>query len=66
LKKRITNKSKDGFYKFFGYDEFVNRLFLSEDVKLTDLEALAIQKLRAGENITLEDIIHEHIQSGKI
>lgn len=66
LKKRITNKSKDGFYKFFGYDEFVNRLFLSEDVKLTDLEALATQKLRAGEQSTLEDIIYEYIQSGKI
>lgn len=66
LKKRITNKSKDGFYKFFGYDEFVNRLFLSDEVKLTDLEALATQKLRAGENITLEDIIYDYIQSGKI
>lgn len=66
LKKRITNKSRDGFYKFFGYDEFVNRLFLSDEVKLTDLEALATQKMRAGEAITLEDIIYEHIESGKI
>lgn len=66
LKKRITNKSKGGFYKFFGYDEFVNKLFISENIKLTDLEAIAIQKLRDGENITLEDIFYKHIQEGKI
>lgn len=66
LKKRITNKSKDGFYKFFGYDEFVNRLFSSDNVKLTDLEAIAIQKLKAGENVTLEDVFYDHIKSGKI
>lgn len=66
LKKRITNKTKDGFYRFFGYQEFVNRLFLSDEVKLTDLEAQAIQKLRAGENVTLEDIIYQYIESGKI
>jgi hypothetical protein len=66
LKKRITNKGRGGFYKFYGYDEFVNRLFLSDNVKLTDLEALATQKLRAGEDITLEDIVAEHIREGKI
>ena len=27
LRKRITNKSRGGFYKFMGYDEFANRLF---------------------------------------
>ena len=65
LKKRITSKSKDGFFTFFGYDEFVNRLFHTT-VKLTDLETLAIQKLRAGEQTTLEDIFHEYIRAGKI
>jgi hypothetical protein len=66
IKKRITNKAKGGFYKFFGYDEFVNRLFHSEEVKLTDLEALANQKSKTGENVTLEDIIYEQINNGKI
>ncbi len=66
LKKRITNKSKSGFYKFFGYDEFVNRLFTSDNIKLTDLEAIAVQRLRNGESVRLEDIFHEYIQSGKI
>lgn len=66
IKKRITNKSRDGFYKFFGYDEFVNRLFLTDDVKLTDLESIAIQKLKSGEHVTLEDIFYQYIKSGKI
>ncbi len=66
LKKRITNKSKGGFYKFFGYDEFVNRLFISEDVKLVDLEAEAVQRLRAGEPTALEDVFAGYIKSGAI
>jgi hypothetical protein len=66
IKKRITNKGRGGFYKFFGYDEFVNRLFLSDKVKLTDLEALTLQRIRAGESITLEDVMREHIANGTI
>lgn len=66
LKRRITNKSRDGFFKFYGYDEFVNRLFKSSTVKLTELEAAALNRLKAGEPVTLEDVIHEHIESGDI
>ncbi len=66
LKKRITNKSKGGFYKFFGYDEFVNKLFIVNNIKLTDLETIAIQKLRNNENITLEDVFRDYINSGQI
>lgn len=66
LKKRITNKNKGGFYKFYGYDEFVNRLFSSETVKLTDLEVIANQRAKAGDTTTLEEIILEHIKAGKI
>jgi hypothetical protein len=66
LKKRIANKYRGGFYKFFGYDEFVNRLFLGEDIKPTDLEAITQQRLRAGENVTLEQVFAEYIAAGKI
>jgi hypothetical protein len=66
LKKRITSKSKDGFFKFFGYDEFVNKLFMSDNIKLTDLETIAISKLKSGEAVTLEDIIREQIRLGNI
>ncbi len=66
LKKRITNKSRGGFYKFYGYDEFVNRLFISDEVKLTDLEAVTLQKNRSGQPTNLEDVIKDYISKGKI
>src|SRR5581483_10420118 len=70
IKKRITNKQRDGFYKFFGYQEFVNRLFVSDEVNLTDLETLATQQFAAGDvngqPKTLEDIVHEYIDAGRI
>lgn len=71
LKRRITTKSKGGFYKFFGYQEFVNRLFISDEVSLIDLETIAMQKMVAGESpvegfTTLENTIKEYIENKKI
>ena len=66
LKKRLTSKSRGGFYKFFGYDEFVNRLFISGDLKLVDLETEAVTRRRGGENITLEDLVKSAISAGRI
>lgn len=34
FKRRTTSRSKGGFYKFFGYDEFANRLFGSDVTKI--------------------------------
>ena len=34
LKRRATNRSKGGFYKMLGYDEFANRLFGADVIKL--------------------------------
>lgn len=64
LKKRLSNRNRGGFYRFLGYDEFVNRLFLSDTVKLVDLEA----KVRghAADGPTLEEVIAEHIKNGSI
>jgi len=66
LKKRIVNKSKNGFFKFYGYDEFVNRLFISDTIKFIDLETMVMQRSKTGEVITLEDIIYENIENGII
>jgi hypothetical protein len=66
IKKRITNKSKGGFYKFYGYDEFVNRLFITETVKLTELETEVLKRIKTGESVTLEDVIRENITNGTI
>ncbi len=75
LKRRITNKSRGGFYTFYGYDEMVNRLFLSDTLKLIDLDTEF--KVRHARNemitingvdnlITLEDIFRERIASGDV
>lgn len=34
FKRRATSRSKGGFYKFYGYDEFANRLFGSDVTKI--------------------------------
>ena len=31
IKKRFSNRKNNGFFKFFGYKEFVNRLFLAKE-----------------------------------
>lgn len=59
-KRRVLSKGKGGFFKFFGYDELVNRVFTT-DLKLTELEAHALQ---TGEN--LDAIINEKIAAGEI
>jgi hypothetical protein len=66
LKRRITTKSRGGFFKFYGYDEFVNRLFYSDKMKMIDLENITTQRIRAGENVTLEQVFRENIKSGMI
>lgn len=66
IKKRITSKAKGGFFKFFGYDEFVNRLFHSDSVSLTDLESIVLAELKAGKDVTLESVFKDHIKRGII
>ena len=66
IKKRITNKARGGFFKFFGYDEFVNRLFHSDTISLTDLETIVINELKAGRETALEDVFRDHISRGVI
>ena len=51
LKRRIRDKDKGGYFTFYGYDEFVNRLFITDEVSLTDLEE------RVDDDHTLEDVI---------
>lgn len=66
IKKRITNKSRGGFFKFFGYDEFVNRIFHSDTVSLTDLENIVANEIKSGRETTLEEVFHDHIARGII
>lgn len=66
VKKRITNKSRNGFYKFYGYDVFVNRLFSSSSVKLTEVEADVMMRLRAGQQVSSEEVFEEYIRDGRV
>lgn len=66
LRRRITNKQRGGFYRFFGYDEFVNRLFTTTSIKLIDIEAETLSRIRAGEEITHDEVFAEYIKSGKV
>lgn len=55
LNKRITDKSSGGYYKFYGYREFVNNLFIITDKGINN--KVLIQDLFAGESINLDEYI---------
>lgn len=65
IRKRVTNKSKGGFFKFYGYDEFALALFNSKE-PLTTYEEETARRLRNGENTSLEAVFDEHIAAGDI
>jgi hypothetical protein len=70
LRRRILQKAKGGFFKFYGYKKFVNALFISESLSLTDLEERVDKIERENpenpNNPTLEDIINEEIRAGRV
>jgi hypothetical protein len=69
LKRRITEKSRGGFYKFYGYQEFVNRIFLvlKKDLDLLKLEKEAMFSAKySSQGETLEDLLKKHIEAGDI
>jgi len=66
LKHRITNKSKGGFFTFYGYQTFVNRLFSSETIKLTDLDKILVERRKVNNSLTLPDLFEEFIKDKTI
>lgn len=60
-KRRIFHKNRGGFFKFYGYQTFVNRLFTSDKIKLTEIETVAKRN-----NKTVEDLMQEYIDNGDI
>lgn len=48
LKRRITNKRRDGFFQFYGYREFVNRLFITHSDLDVD-ESEIHKKIKSGD-----------------
>ncbi len=64
LRQRVQTKAKGGFYQFFGYIEFVNRLFSGKP--LVEVEKEVLGRIRGGERVTLEEAVAEYIASGDI
>ena len=46
IKKRFTNRKINGFFKFFGYKEFVNRIFISDNT--IDINELSEDKIKTA------------------
>lgn len=46
LKKRLTSRKENGYFKFFGYKAFVNRIFMLQDFKrnINDMSEEEIKK----------------------
>lgn len=66
LKRRITDKMKGGFFKFLGYNKFVNRLFYSNGITLEAIEAEARERWRKDSDTTLESVMQEYIDKGEV
>jgi len=68
FKRRITHKAQGGFYRFYGYQEFVNRLFVDTGgVNLMALESDILAKRTAGtQTDTLEGTIAKLVETGTI
>ena len=65
LKRRLSDKSKGGFYRFYGYDEFVNRLFIiSGTASMTDIEAYVSKNSYTGKNT--KDLVDEFVKTTDI
>ena len=54
LHRRITDKSRGGYYKFYGYKEFSNAIF--KITKKGILEEFDLQYIASNEEITLETV----------
>ncbi len=61
IKARISNKNKNGFFQFLGYQELVNRLFYLQDIELQDI----INHAKA-ENMPLEEMYLQYLKENKI
>lgn len=66
IKRRILDKKLGGFYKFYGYQEFVNRLFDMDAVTLVDINTEFMNRVKNGEQVTLEDMIYDAIRENKL
>jgi hypothetical protein len=62
IRRRVTTKARGGFYKFYGYQEFVNRLFTGE----IDLMDIAAEAARRQTPTAISEVIAEKIREGTV
>lgn len=62
IRRRVTTKARGGFYKFYGYQEFVNRLFAGE----IDLMDIAAEAARRQTPTAISEVIAEKIRDGTV
>lgn len=59
IKKRLSNRKGNGFFKFYGYKAFVNRIFKSNE-NITDMSEQAIlNALKSGKIQLDEDLLKQ-------
>ncbi len=46
IKRRLSNRKGNGYFKFYGYKEFANKLFMLQDADLSEQNIL--QKIKSG------------------
>jgi hypothetical protein len=72
IKRRITSKHSGGFFKFYGYEEFANRIFTGSGSRmLVEIESEAIRQHIAAEKTgeppaTIEELVNAAIAAGRL
>ena len=67
IKKRFSNRKGNGFFKFFGYKAFVNRIFIAPaDVNLNEISEEKIRELLAAGTITYNEELFTQFKNSLI
>ena len=65
LRRRLSNKSRGGYFKFYGYQEFANRLFIKSKANL-DFDIVKLYTRSQAHQEDFLDRIQDEIKKGNI
>lgn len=67
IKKRFSNRKNNGFFKFYGYRAFVNRIFkVSKDINLNDMSEEDIRRALLEGKITYDEELLKQFKNSLI
>lgn len=66
LRRRLSNKTRGGYFKFYGYQEFANRLFIKSKKSAEDFDIVKIYNRSQSHQEDFIDIIQDEIKKGNI